>query len=495
MEGVPILRLKRTLLSMNLKPNFRILLPAIAMVLSCSCQQAGKVPGPPNILFILADDQCYQTVNALGNPEVITPTLDELANRGCTFTTAYNMGGWNGAICIASRTMFNTGRFLWHAEKLDHKLDSLAETGQLWSKEMENLGYETFMTGKWHVKISPEQIFQHTGTERPGMPEDTPEGYNRPLHEYDSTWLPWDPKFGGFWEGGVHWSEVVANESMEFLEKAAQSDAPFFAYVAFNAPHDPRQSPREYVDMYPVDQVAVPECFLPEYPYKDQIGCSAKLRDEKLAPFPRTEYAVQVNRQEYFAIITHMDAQIRRILDKLEETGQAENTYILFTADHGLSVGHHGLMGKQNMYEHSLRPPLIIVGPDIPEGAKRHMAVYIQDLMPTSIDFAGGRVPAYVEFNSLKPLVEKKQVVSSYPEVYGAYMDQQRMVRVGDYKLMAYPYASKLRLFDLASDPMEIHDIVDDPAHSERVSAMYGQLKDLMLSMGDTLDLDDFVLR
>jgi arylsulfatase A-like enzyme len=190
-----------------------------------------------------------------------------------------------------------------------------------------------------------------------------------------------------------------------------------------------------------------------------------------------------------------MDAQIRRILDKLEETGQAENTYILFTADHGLSVGHHGLIGKQNMYDHSLRTPLIVVGPDIPEGEKRDMAVYIQDLMPTAIDYAGGRVPEYVEFNSLKPLVEKEQVVSSYPEVYGAYMDQQRMVRVGDYKLMAYPYASKLRLFDLAADPMEIQDIVDDPAHSERVSAMFGQLKDLMLSMGDTLDLDDFALR
>ena len=117
-----------------------------------------------------------------------------------------------------------------------------------------------------------------------------------------------------------------------------------------------------------------------------------------------------------------MDAQIRRILDKLEETGQKENTYIVFTADHGLSVGHHGLIGKQNMYEHSLKPPLIIVGPDIPEGKEKEVAVYIQDIMPTVIEYAGGHVPEYVEFNSLKPLIEGRQINSNYPEIYGAYI-------------------------------------------------------------------------
>ena len=164
----------------------------------------------------------------------------------------------------------------------------------------------------------------------------------------------------------------MANETMGFLENASASENPFFMYIAFNAPHDPRQSPKEYVDMYPVDEIALPANFLPEYPYKDKMGCSKTLRDEMLAPFPRTEYAVKVNRQEYYAIITHMDAQIGRILKKLEETGQSDNTYIFFSADHGLSVGQHGLLGKQNMYEHSLRPPMIIVGPDIPEGKKKY---------------------------------------------------------------------------------------------------------------------------
>ena len=166
-----------------------------------------------------------------------------------------------------------------------------------------------------------------------------------------------------------------------------------------------------------------------------------QLRDESLAPFPRTEYAVKVNRQEYYAIITHMDAQIGRILDKLKETGQDENTYIFFSADHGLAVGQHGLLGKQNMYDQSLRPPMIVVGPKVPKGRKKIWLVYLQDIMPTAIEYAGGQVPAYVEFNSLKSFIEGEQSQSNYPEVYGAYMDLQRMIRIDDYKLIVYPYA------------------------------------------------------
>ena len=115
--------------------------------------------------------------------------------------------------------------------------------------------------------------------------------------------------------------------------------------------------------MYPVENITLPVPFLAEYPYKDSIGCGRSLRDEKLAPFPRTENAVKVNRREYYAIITHMDAQIGRILDGLEKSGMANNTYIVFSADHGLGCGHHGLLGKQNMYDHSIRVPWIIAGP------------------------------------------------------------------------------------------------------------------------------------
>ncbi len=458
-----------------------------SLLLSCSSKEEA-----PNILFIFADDQCYNTIRELGNEEVYTPTLDELARQGTVFITTYNMGGWHGAVCVASRTMINTGKFLWRANALETQLDTLAARNQLWSKEMESLGYDTYMTGKWHVNISPPEIFNNVGTVRGGMPGAVPEMYDRPLDPNDLEWTPWDTAFGGFWKGGTHWSEVVANETMGFLDRASGSDKPFFMYVAFNAPHDPRQSPKEYVDMYPLEHVAVPDNFLPEYPYKDEIGCSANLRDEMLAPFPRTEYSVKVHRQEYYAIISHLDAQIARILAHLKETGQAENTYIFFTADHGLSVGHHGLIGKQNMYDHSMRPPLILVGPDIPKGKRKKMAVYMQDIMPTAIEYAGGTVPEWVEFSSLRPKIEGKQAESSYPEIYGAYMDLQRMIRVDDYKLIVYPDAGVIKLFDLINDPSEQHDLAGATTQQERVKILFGKLQELQVEMGDTLDLSNY---
>lgn len=446
----------------------------------------------PNILFILADDLCHDVLGYLTGGEVITPSIDELARRGTVFTTTYNMGGWNGAICIASRTMFTTGRFLWRAEEAEPDLRLLAAEGKTWSQEMARMGYETYMTGKWHVKIPPGKIFDHVGTERPGMPGDTPEGYHRPRGRNDTLWQPWDRRFGGFWEGGTHWSEVVANETITFLDSASNSDNPFFMYVAFNAPHDPRQSPREYVEIYSTEEMDVPPSFLPDYPYKEEMGCRPGLRDEMLAPFPRTEYAVRVHRQEYYAIITHMDAQIGRILERLKEHGMMENTYIFFTSDHGLSVGHHGLLGKQNMYDHSMRSPLIVAGPDIPEAEEREMAVYLQDIVPTAIELAGGEIPSYVEFSSLKELVLQTRNQSYYDAVYGAYMDRQRMIRVGDFKLIVYPYAGVRRLFHLEEDPEEMNDLAGNSEQEERVGQMHMQLKRLMKQMGDTLDLDSF---
>lgn len=470
-----------------------ILTGLLLMTGMTSCkQQQDEASKKPNILFVLADDQCYNTINSLGNKEVITPTLDELARNGTVFTSVYNMGGWNGAVCIASRTMFNTGKYLWHAREVDRKLDSVAGRGELWSQVMESLGYDTYMTGKWHVKIDPQEIFKTVGTERPGMPGDTPEGYNRPLSKDDWEWTPWDTAFGGFWEGGTHWSEVVGNETISFLDSAAVSDNPFFMYIAFNAPHDPRQSPKKYVDMYDLDDIAIPANFMPEYPYKDEIGCSWGLRDARLAPMPRTEYAVKVNRQEYYAIITHLDYQLGRILEHLEKTGQKDNTYIFYSADHGLACGNHGLIGKQNMYEHSMRPPMIIVGPDIPKGEKRDMEVYLQDIMPTAIEYAGGTVPGYVEFSSLKDFIEGNRTSSNIPEVYGAYQDLQRMIRADDYKLIVYPYAGVKRLFNLKEDPLEMNDLVDDPGQEERIEEMFADLQELQKSMGDTLNLLEF---
>jgi arylsulfatase A-like enzyme len=454
----------------------------------CECFAADDKK--PNFLFIFADDQCFETVASLGNDEIETPNLDRLVRNGVTFTHAYNQGGWHGAVCVASRTMLNTGRFVWNARDAEKVLNREALEGRMWSPILQKAGYETYMSGKWHVKMDAAKLFDHTVDIRPGMPNQTKEGYNRPQEGKKDVWSPYDKKFGGFWKGGKHWSEILADDAEGYLEQAAKKDDPFFMYMAFNAPHDPRQSPKEYVDKYPLGSVKVPDNFLPEYPDKDAIGCSKGLRDEQLAPFPRTEYSVKVNRQEYYAIVTHMDAQVGRILDALEKTGKADNTYIFFTADHGLGCGQHGLLGKQNMYDHSMRVPMMVCGPNVPKNKKLDTPVYLQDIMASTLDLAGIEKPDHVQFKSLMPLISGKKK-SNYDAIYGAYQpNSQRMVTKGDYKLIMYPKIKKIKLFNLKADPKEMKNLAAGKTNASIITKLFKTFTELQKQTGDTLKIN-----
>jgi len=443
----------------------------------------------PNILFIFADDQCYETVRAFGHTDIDTPNLDRLVERGTTFTRCYNMGSWSGAVCVASRTMLNTGRFVWRANAVYKTCEKERQAGRLWSEYMKKAGYRTYMTGKWHVPANAKKAFDVAVDVRGGMPNQTDAGYNRPHEGQPDPWSPSDPKFGGFWKGGTHWSEVVGNHGVEFLQEASGRDEPFFMYVAFNAPHDPRQSPQEFVDMYPLDRVAVPENFAALYPFKDAIGCGPSLRDEKLAPFPRSEYSIKVHRQEYYAIITHMDREIGRVLDSLEQSGKADNTWIFFTADHGLAVGHHGLVGKQNMYDHSVRVPFMVVGPGVEAGGQIDEPIYLQDVMPTTLELAGVEKPDHVEFHSLLPMLRGEQSESPYDAIYGAYLGLQRAVTADGYKLILYPKIGRARLYHVAEDPQELHDLADDPKMKPVMRKLFRTFRQLQDELDDQLDV------
>jgi arylsulfatase A-like enzyme len=183
-----------------------------------------------------------------------------------------------------------------------------------------------------------------------------------------------------------------------------------------------------------------------------------------------------------------MDAQIGRILDALEASGEADNTYIFFTADHGLAVGRHGLMGKQNMFDHSVRVPLMVVGPDVPKNKKIEAKVYLQDVMATSLDLSGSQKPDYVQFQSLLPLINGK-TDKGRDAIYGAYLQGQRMVTYGDYKMILYPSISKAILYDITKDPLELHDLAEQKQHQPTLSKLFAKLQDLQKETGDSLDL------
>jgi arylsulfatase A-like enzyme len=442
----------------------------------------------PNILFIFADDMAWEGVRACSGIDIDTPHLDRLAGRGTIFTHAYNSGAWHGAVCVASRTMLNTGLQLWDAKHHEKNLKKeYQEKGRTWSQRLSKAGYTTCFAGKWHVKMDPPKIFDITRNIRPGMPGTVGKAYNRPIEGQPDPWNPADPSVGGFWKGGKHWSEVLADDFETMLDQVKDGGKPWFMYIAFNAPHDPRQSPREHLDKYPLKRIKLPADYQPIYPHCEEMGAGRKLRDERLAPFPRTPFAVKTHRREYFALISHTDAQIGRILAALEKSGLADNTIIAFTADHGLACGHHGLLGKQNMYDHSVRVPFLIAGPNIPSKKKVSAPVYLQDIMPTSLELAGAGVDDDIAFSSVLPHLTGKGKLR--PAIFGAYMESQRMVTSGNKKLILYPKAKVARLFDLASDPLEKSDLIGRPDALKTARSLFKTLQGLQKKHGDNLDL------
>lgn len=245
---------------------------AITFALLALFQGVQATEGRPNLLFLFADDLAHWAIHSMGNEEVRTPNLDRLAARGVTFTHACNMGSWHGAVCMPGRGMLNTGRFLWDFKSVDDHLKQEQRAGHLWSQYLGKPGYRTFMAGKWHVRCVAQEVFDQTGTVREGMPGTVKQSYDRPHLGKPDPWNAADTSLGGFWEGGRHWSEVLADESIAFLNDSARDAKPFFMYVAFNAPHDPRQSPQSYLDLYPAEKIRVPANFLPEYPFRNGIG-------------------------------------------------------------------------------------------------------------------------------------------------------------------------------------------------------------------------------
>lgn len=462
----------------------------------------------PNILFIIADDMTFDCFGAEGSHQVQTPNIDRIRSQGTLFSHTFNQGSWVGAISLASRNMLITGQNVWQVHDYVYsKQDSIVKDTAVpplnpirddqtitakdsyWPQYMSEAGYETYFTGKWHTWLEVEDLFDHVKDVRGGMALQSEDCYNREFIEgRPDKWTPYDTSYGGFWEGGRHWNEVLREDAESYIDNATKSNKPFFMYLAFNAPHDPRQSPKEFQDLYPTEDINIPDNYLTWYPYAEKIGCPKMQRDSRLAPSPRNEYSVKVNRQEYYAAITYMDKQIGAILDKLEQSGKMDNTYIIFTADQGLAVGEHGLFGKQNMYENSMRVPLIISGPNIPKNKAVDELVYMQDAMATTLDIIDSPHIKDVSYKSLLPLIDG-DVNSARDAVYGGYIEFQRMIRTKDYKMLIYPKAGVVRLYDIANDPHEIYDIASDPNSKELLKALFLEFQELQEEVGDKLDV------
>lgn len=435
----------------------------------------------PNILVLLTDDQSYNTIHALGNQVVVTPNMDKLVHDGTACMETHVMGALSGAVSMPSRAMLMTGKYL-HNIHQDGRI--IPEKDKTFPELFRENGYMTFATGKWHSdKASFNRSFS-TGANIffGGMHQYKTDGHFKPfLHDYDPT---------GKYESGEYKNEFssvcYANAAVDFINSRKGKNSPYLMYVAFTSPHDPRTPPPAYGHKYKGEELNLPLNFLLEHPFDNG---DLTVRDEVYLPVPRDPDVIKNEIALYYGMVSEVDTQIGRIIEALKKSGEYDNTIIVFTADNGLAVGQHGLLGKQNLYEHSMKVPLIIVGPNVPQNVKSEAYCYLLDIFPTLCEMTGMEIPASVDGSSFKASLFDN-TSKGREHIYLSYVNLQRAIKKDNYKLILYNVEGKRRvqLFDLKNDPLERDNLADAPAYRDKIVELTQLLEKEMVLKNDFCD-------
>jgi choline-sulfatase len=496
---------------MRKKPIYTLILLAITVAWQTSLEAAKR----PNILFIIADDQSPFDFKAYDpSSSLDAPAIGKLASEGMTLDQAYHMGSMSGAVCSPSRKMIMTGRTVWHLQGTGGKKNKKKEDKSGISNPIENClpaifnqaGYDTMRTcknGNSHSGANAQFTVRHDASKR-----------------------------GGTKESGSHWHGQQVMNYLSEREKKKDED-PFFIYFGFSHPHDTRDGTPELLKKYGAvnhrDKKSLPPAnpktpklplnWLPAHPFHHG---HPRLRDEVSVSGVwerRDEVTIRNEIGRQLACSENIDHQVARVLKKLKAMGELENTYVFYTADHGMAIGRHGLQGKQNLYEHTWRVPFFAKGPGIKPGSRALGNVYLLDVMATFCDIAGFKPPATCDGISFKPvLMGKKETVRDV--LYGVYCGGtkpgMRSVRKGDWKLIKYDVLDgkvrETQLFNLKENPNEYlkqnHDskvtaqsgakpkpnqrnLANDPGHAAKLKEMEALLLSEMKRLGDPYRLWD----
>ncbi|MAD79727.1 MAG: choline-sulfatase [Planctomycetaceae bacterium] len=459
---------------------------ALTTLPSFSVATAETTEQRPNFLVIITDDQRPDTIHALGNPLIHTPNLDRLASQGMVFTRATCAF----PLCVPSRAEILTGATSFR-NGVPFGGGRLKKDLVFWADAMRSGGYHTWYCGKWMNDGSPKTrgyeetsgLFSSGGAgvkgrePRYGRRGRLITGYRGWTFKQNDGTAELEKGIGLVGDT----SKYIADGAIALLER--QWTKPFFLHVNFTAPHDPLIIPPGYEGKYDPAKIALPDNFRREHPFDHGNSNS---RDEKLLPLPRTERDVREEIAAYYAVIDDMDAHIGRILKTLKAIGQYNNTVIIFSSDHGLALGSHGLMGKQNMYEHTIGVPFIIAGPGIPQGQRTKAQIYLRDMYPTTCELAGIPIPESVESKSLVPILQGT-ASQIYPVIYGYFHKYQRMIRTDRWKLISYPHLNKYQLFDLQNDPTEQMDLSSQSEHRKVMASLTRKMDEWFRKQGDPL--------
>ncbi|WP_405296706.1 sulfatase-like hydrolase/transferase [Algibacter sp. Ld11] len=456
--------------------------------------EVAEAPKRPNFLFVLVDDQSPFDLQTYDPNSILeTPTISKLASQGVVVEQARHMGSMNGAVCTPSRHMIMSGRTVWHlppSAEFQKQTDPNEIDDQTIGAVFNRAGYKTMRTCK-------------KGNSYPGA--------NKQFTVvHDAT------KRGGTEETGSAWH---AKQVLEYLgdREVAKEEDPFFIYFGFSHPHDTRNGTPELLEKYGAtnhkDQNSLPAAndkqpelqdnYLAAHPF---FHGHPQLRDEERVSGVwknRDERTIRNELGREYACSENVDNQLEKVLAKLEAMGELDNTYIVYTSDHGMAIGRHGLQGKQNLYEHTWRVPFIVKGPGIPSGKRVTGNMYLLDVLPTLCDLAGITAPETAEGKSMVPVFkgEKETVRDVMYGVYaGGTKPGMRSVKKGDWKLIKYDVMDgkvrETQLFNLAENPNEYlpehkktgkmeTDLAENPKYAEKLAEMEALLLEQMVANDD----------
>jgi choline-sulfatase len=436
---------------------------------------------PMNLLFILSDEHNKDMMGCAGHPVVQTPNLDRLAANGVRFNNAY----CNNPICVPSRASLATGRYVHQIGNWDNSAPYVGEFPS-WGHRVEEQGYKTTTIGKLHYRDDSDD----TGFPDKRISLNVMDGIGDIFSLVRDNLEPRTSSRDKITEAGPGSSSysrydlAIAEEAVQFLQNEAHiQEKPWVLFVSFVTPHFPLIAPQEFYDLYPLESVIFPKQYSlavrPMHPVIEAYRQCSAVQDEF------DEHTIRKAVAAYYGLCSFLDHQVGKVLQTLEDEGLSGNTRIIYTSDHGDTLGDHGVWFKSTMYEGSVGVPMIISGPDIPEGKVVETPVTLVDCYPTIVDCVGASLneqDADLPGTSLLQLAKEESDPSriAFSEYHASSsITGTFMIRNGKYKYIHYVYFAP-QLFNLEEDPNELNDLAMDLTYTEVLMECEQKLRRIM---------------
>lgn len=443
---------------------------------------------PMNLVYIMSDSHTKEVLGYYGNDFVKTPNLDKLCGNGTFFKNAY----CNNPICVPSRASMTTGDYCFKNSYWDncHAYDG---TGGGWGKRLTEEGYPVTTIGKLHYKNDdpcsgfPDQrlpLHLKNGVGNLTLCIRGREVLRRNHHDHI---LNARAGLSDYNEYDMN----VASKTVEFLKNEAgkQSDKPFCLYVGLVAPHAPLVVPERLLDLYkPFDKLPFPREWK-----KDERPSHSAIEDYRYVTGTTeddiTDEAIMKAIATYYALVTFLDEQIGLIMNALDDAGLSDSTRVIYTTDHGDTIGDHGTFFKNTMYDPSVSVPLVVVGPDLPKGKVVNQCVSLLDIYPTILENVGIvpnekdlMLPGRSLFDFALDKTKEERPIFAELHTF-AYKHAIYMLRKGKYKLVYYMECEP-QLFNMEADPYELNDLGKNLGYQQVI-------EELMVELRKICDIED----